>query len=348
MTACTYKPQSDLRLDPWVASSLLQKAIRRSETDWALKALEELRRHRGAAVWRRLMNIAIEDVGIANLGLVLEASALALKPELRGGAFPEDVRMRSLVEALCEAPKDRSVDYAYCGATRLETALSERAGLQELPAADLMEIAGDCHAAIFRRANAAMIACTKKRARGDVLDEEAVHKLLDVLDSPRELRLTLGLHARHRLSPFSLMLPLLWSHMQFVGGTGFTFVWKLPEVGCAGGVPLYTFDKHTAVGKRAVARLLDSCPELTSLLLKGVERERWNAVTGMAAFYADAVTLKRRYDWHFSDLLEELGTFADMTWAGCPHEMVLNVLDCVSRNAGALDAIRAAEAERAT
>ena len=50
MTACTYKRQSELRLDPWVASSLLQKAIRRSETDWALKALEELRRHRGPAV----------------------------------------------------------------------------------------------------------------------------------------------------------------------------------------------------------------------------------------------------------------------------------------------------------
>lgn len=332
-----------LKLDPWTASSLLQKAIRRSETDWALKALGELRRHRGAAVYRRLMNIAIEDVGIADPALVLEASALALKPELRDSVWSEDFRLKSLTERLCASAKDRSADYAYCGAIRLEAALLERSELELLPHAELMEIAADPMAAIFRRANAAMLACTTKRARGDVLDPKAVEALLDALECPQELRSALVLHAQHRLSPFSLMLPLLWSQMQFVGGTGYTFVWKLPETQCAAGVPLYAFDKHTAVGKRAIAQLVRTSPELQALLRNGVEPDKWIKVAEMAAFYADAITLKQRFDWHFSYHLEELGTVADMTWAGCPPNLVPSFIVMIRANCTQLNTLRASE-----
>ena len=51
--------------DPWLISSLLQKSIRRGETDIARRAALTLSKHRGAAIWRRLIVIAFEDIGIA-------------------------------------------------------------------------------------------------------------------------------------------------------------------------------------------------------------------------------------------------------------------------------------------
>ncbi len=62
--------ENPLPLDPWTASSLLQKAIRRGDTDLAQWAASTLHRQRGASIWRRLVLIAFEDVGIGDLALV--------------------------------------------------------------------------------------------------------------------------------------------------------------------------------------------------------------------------------------------------------------------------------------
>jgi hypothetical protein len=56
--------------DPWIVSSLLQKSIRRGETEIARCAALTLFKHRGSSVWRRLMVIAFEDVGIGSLDVV--------------------------------------------------------------------------------------------------------------------------------------------------------------------------------------------------------------------------------------------------------------------------------------
>lgn len=67
-------------LDPWVASSLLQKAIRRGEVALAVAAGLRLHQLRGAAIWSRLLLITIEDIGIASptvLSLVVKTAKLS-------------------------------------------------------------------------------------------------------------------------------------------------------------------------------------------------------------------------------------------------------------------------------
>ena len=63
-------PTKPIAADPWVVSSLLQKSIRRGETEIARCAALTLFKHRGSSVWRRLMVIAFEDVGIGSLDVV--------------------------------------------------------------------------------------------------------------------------------------------------------------------------------------------------------------------------------------------------------------------------------------
>ena len=65
-----------LNLDPWAASSLLQKAIRRGETALAQQAAAKLHGQRGNGIWRRLMTIAVEDIGIADVQLISDVVRL--------------------------------------------------------------------------------------------------------------------------------------------------------------------------------------------------------------------------------------------------------------------------------
>jgi hypothetical protein len=72
-----------LPIDVWTAASLLQKAIRRSDTTTALRAAVTLHRWRGTAMWRRLMIIAIEDVGVGCLDAVGRTVSIATDTALR-------------------------------------------------------------------------------------------------------------------------------------------------------------------------------------------------------------------------------------------------------------------------
>src|SRR5215472_14653239 len=72
-----------LRCNRWIASSALQKAIRRGETAIALRAAFALHCEDRPATWRRLIAIAFEDVGPADLDVILETVAVAISPDWR-------------------------------------------------------------------------------------------------------------------------------------------------------------------------------------------------------------------------------------------------------------------------
>jgi len=56
-----------MTLSPWLAMSLLQKAVRRGRSDLALRAAATLLRDAPDRLWRRLGVIAFEDVGLGSL-----------------------------------------------------------------------------------------------------------------------------------------------------------------------------------------------------------------------------------------------------------------------------------------
>ncbi len=69
-----------LRVDTHIAASLMQKAIRRSESDWALKAGQRLFDVQPARFWRRVSVTLFEDVGLLDRQLALDVLACAPPP----------------------------------------------------------------------------------------------------------------------------------------------------------------------------------------------------------------------------------------------------------------------------
>jgi replication-associated recombination protein RarA len=99
-----------LNCNRWIASSALQKAIRRGEIAIAQRAAFALHREDRLAAWRRLIAIALEDVGPAAVDVVVETVAVATSPDWRAVRGEEEV-LASVVCRLATAPKDRSADY---------------------------------------------------------------------------------------------------------------------------------------------------------------------------------------------------------------------------------------------
>ncbi len=71
-----------LRCDRWIASSLLQKSIRRGEVELARRAASTLHAFDRNAIWRRLIVIACEDVGVGDIDALLETFLAAASTDL--------------------------------------------------------------------------------------------------------------------------------------------------------------------------------------------------------------------------------------------------------------------------
>lgn len=327
------------KLDPWSASSLLQKSIRRGETTLAQKAAISFQRHRGQAVWRRLASIALEDVGIADPQLVGDAVRLATDQEARASRSPD--LLNQLINRLAAAPKDRSADFIFCGATKLETAFEDRANFDTLSFAENLSMATADFEPLTRRAVAALSACTMLKTGRLVVSKEAAQEFSAAFPGvPKPLQNAAVAMTGQSSHPFGLMLLLVWSQYDFTGGASGHSKQPLPTAEYIGGIPLYTFDKHTAVGKKAISKLPEHSAELRAVLTRWVPKERWADVTLMAAFYLDAAPVAYRLEWFGSQLLEFVGFNADMVGAGCPMDGAQAVFECVRDNLPLLNELR--------
>lgn len=330
---------NDIKLDPWAASSLLQKAIRRGEVPLAQQAAKILYRFRGNGIFRRLANIAVEDVGIGDLALVCDVVQLSLDPAQRASLGSTEEVIHSLCDRLASAAKDRSVDYLYCSAMKLETALADREQLQHLSSADQVSLASDPAEPLVRRAVGALLAA----ATGDKRQQRrAVEELLgaspsSLPDTLTEMLMRLASLGRH---PFPLMLLLIHSRLHADDLPERVAFDALPPVEFVGGIPLYTFDKHTSVGKRAIRRLATECTQVRQLLAENIPDDRWHDALFMAAFYADAVPVSKRRQWSAGEVLWRSGFEADMMSAGCAPDSAMLLLQCTQQHLGTLNELR--------
>jgi hypothetical protein len=147
-----------LAIDPWVASSLLQKAIRRGDPDLAERAAFTLSRHRGQGIWRRLIGIAFEDVGVGSVDTLIQTTAACTSPDWRIMAGGDELSLRFVVRLLAEAPKDRSPDHLICAAHDHPTLEEDRGEVGAMSLARRMALVADTTSPLPKRAIAAWYA----------------------------------------------------------------------------------------------------------------------------------------------------------------------------------------------
>lgn len=329
-------------LDSWTASSLLQKAIRRGEVEHSLRAARALHRLRGAGIWRRLLLIACEDIGIGALDL-LQLIAQLTAHKTRRSIGSEDELIEYVVTAMASAPKDRSSDYLICAAMDHPGHDAEREAIGAMPTNAQIAMIFDPTQPIVRRAIATWYASGMSIGVSPQNQPELLAKLLAAFeekDFPSALSEAIRAAAQKTKEPIVVMLPLLWALSRETGESGHVEHIELPPSLDCSGVPAWTFDKHTRLGKRAMRQLIRECPAVDKILSKYVPDFRASAVIEMACFYSDASPVASRFVWTHSSELEILGLETDMTAAGCPKEGVMPIFETVRDNVDQLNDIR--------
>ncbi|MCE8006164.1 hypothetical protein [Aestuariivita sp.] len=122
-------------MSPWIAASLLQKAIRRGDVPPTQLAVSSLMMTDPTRFWRRLGVIAFEDIGLANLPLVGQVTIAQRGKTFRRGFGGEARVAMGLATDLARSAKNRAADDLLCvltdhpmiaGLTQKLAAMSER------------------------------------------------------------------------------------------------------------------------------------------------------------------------------------------------------------------------------
>jgi len=336
-------------LDPWLASSLLQKAIRRGDLDHAMMAAMAFYTHRGQGIWRRLALIAVEDIGVANLPLVQRAVMLAADKKYRQAAGNELGMIFGLVTDMAAAAKDRSTDYLLSSAQDGggELVVFRDWCFGKSPEA-LGVIAADAGMAIDKRAVAALCAVTSGPTRRLELGEP----LLLLLDAFRDAGLpaavseTALVAARLIKEPITILLLVAASAAQHLTDPVPVTEEVPPKPRLFRSIPTYCADRHTSIGKSAIRRWLVENQHVGDTISQYVQDFRAVDVAGYALFHVEGWAISNRWHWPLSRDLQQIGTRIDLEKSGCAPEGVEPVLAVVREELDHLNDIRCRLLER--
>jgi hypothetical protein len=328
--------------DQWVTTSLLQKSIRRGEVGTAQRAAYTLFAQKGSAIWRRFMVIAFEDVGPASPDAVAMTVAASTDPSWRrknGGDLNIAVQ---LARVLAQAPKSRSAEHLITSAQHHPSLAKARMLRAATSLTDQLAAVMNQNASLTERAIAASCASGvgwngEKRENGDLA---AVLETFHRLGVPDELVTATGVAARKTREPITLMVPLVWpaanrdSYPTIIESA-------VPVAKIVDGVPMYSLDKHTRLGREAIRRFASENVEVRETLARYVPAARRNDAAYMTAFYADAAPLAAKLLWEGADELEAFGTETDLLLSGVPPEGFAPLLAALRNNLEHLNEVRA-------
>jgi hypothetical protein len=332
-----------LSIDPWVASSLLQKSIRRGDADLAVRAALTLFRLRRSGIWRRFMVIAFEDVGAASVDALLATVRAGIDPAWRASIGGDERVIAYIAGLLAEAPKDRSSDHLICSSRSYAPFEEARqmAGSQSL--AQRFDLVADANQPLHVRAIAAWYSSgvewddETRVGKGDLPGLTAAFCSIGV---PEELAIATQHAATRTREPITIMVPLIWleafkyGHPAVVDG-------PVPASPVVRGVPLYALDMHTSIGKTAIHQFARENRAVRETLAEYVPEYRAQDAACLAAFYADAAPVSRRLDWGQSAAVETIGIDSDLRSAKVSPDGVRPILEVVRANLDHLNETRA-------
>ena len=335
------KIDNPLRCDRWIASSLLQKSIRRSETPLALRAAFTLSAFDRSYTWRRLLVIAFEDVGAAEPDAVIETVAIATTPTWRS-KYGEKESLAYAVTRLAEAPKDRSADYLISAAESHPSLSDARESCLKADLKDRLRIVEDLSQPLPVRALATWLSSGVEAYNGTRIGAGSFRQLsrtLVGLGAGEDLASSMILAAKRTREPMIVLVPLIWLDYQQDQLKRIRYE-VVPESPVLEGIPMYAFDKHTRLGLAAIQRLIQENDCLRCCLEQYVPKEAWRKAAQLAAFYTDAYLVSRRLEWSLSRLLEALGIEFDFCRAGVPPEAIGPLLRALKDELRRLNGIR--------
>ena len=306
-----------MHASPWVAMSVLQKAIRRGREDLALSAAATLLRDAPDKLWRRVGCVAFEDVGIAALDAVGVATISLGGKQARVALGGEWAVASYVVSELCRAPKCRAADDLLMACDLHPACIEARTELSHLTTRDLITVATG-QGAVHERALALWYALGTDRDRSSLAprrgDPRVVFEQLCEAEWPHsivEVARAGFRRARTVLCPLVALLAREPRQAAQVEND------DLPAENIIGDVPSWALDVYTREGRAAFARLLETDAPAARWVQRNVRQARRVSFLGHIVFRVEGGLVINRMPW---PLAEELRRQVDYECSGpgCP------------------------------
>ena len=301
------RPRPIVGADVWLLASLLQKAIRRGDLALARRAGHQLLNMDPSRLWRRVMTVALEDIGFGDGDCAAALIALSCVPQARrllgSNAEALDVALR----LGCEAVKDRSGDY-FCSLAR---AMTGGHSLNEASEAARLAVLASSYLPWPRRLRAALLLSEIEGLAADRATAFApISELYRALGVPGALMDGCEVYRFKARDPLPLFVPLAMSLWLAEGAPSTTITHTLPATGWIGEVPDYAFDPlRTRLGRRAVDLWLRSYLQKPPFDGRQVAIALWNSELAACA---------RTLNWPLGQQIKEQAELADLYHYGVP------------------------------
>lgn len=324
--------------DPWLLASLLQKAIRRGDVATARRAARHLLKLDPPRLWRRLMTVALEDIGIGDDAIAAELVAIATSSMARRLLGNNEQAVDCAVRRACAATKDRTGDHF--SSMEHQIAGPEHDELRAASKDACFAILSSPRVEWQRRLRAAVLlwdpTCETVQQRKQTFAPAA--QAFEQLGAPAHLTAaceTYATRARDRLPIFVLLAWCLWRED---GAPRAITSHVLPISEMIGPFPGYAFDPiRTRLGRWAIDQWLRSY-QFPPFDARQIAIALWNA---------ESAACTRTLAWSLGAVIEQQARSADLLARGLPAERHDEIAAWIVKEQTALACARRGVWERA-
>lgn len=331
-----------LQISPWLAMSVLQKAIRRGEEQVALRAAARLLQISPPRLWRRCAAIAFEDVGVADLETISLVVAAVRSKSDRSKLGGEWRVASSIVSRMVKAQKCRSADDLLISADQHPDFAQARRELATKPIGVLCEkMASADH--IVERAIALWYAVGTNRWSAPHLvprigQRDRAFDHLAELGVPRDLVAVCQDGFRRTgeaLAPFVALLSLAQDRPSSRSRNLVSD--ELPPTTICGDVPSWAFDAYSREGRTALKAYISGDSPTARWVRQRIPAGRRINFVGAILFRVEGGLVRSRVRWAGAD---ELRRLADVECQGVPLHEAEEILRLMSIDIPALNEAR--------
>jgi hypothetical protein len=322
-----------LQVSPWVAMSLLQKAIRRGREDLALRAAATLLRDAPERLWRRLGCIAVEDIGLGDLAAVQMATAALEGARSRTKLGGDWAVASCVVSQLSVAIKCRAADDLLMVSDLHPAYRRQRAEWRGAPLADLLPILSSdqpieiravaLHHAIGGARNS--YALPRRRAQA-----MAVFDHLSDAGAPSPWVDVARLNYRRTGEPLGPMVALLSRELV---ETAEVLPDNLPPALMIGDIPGWAYDLFSREGRLCLVRFLETGASTALWIHRRIRPSRRIAFLGHIVFRVEGGLVDRRLGWPLAVRMRAQGDAeCSREWADASEVLSLMLSDMEALN----------------
>ena len=319
--------------DRWLLASVLQKSIRRGETDTAMGAAASLWRQDRTSLFRRLITIAPEDVGVGDMEVVAKTFLALTSAEWRRHVGELQVILY-LVTALSNAYKNRLTEEIYTQIEKSPELISAKKLAGASTDAKLVRDVRNGRMDLTKRCLSLWFLLGTRKYPSDTMlsrgPYKAAYDLLRGLPVDPLFTETCIRALPKTQWPLAGFLPVISHKMQTE--TYETVEASIPDTPRIEAVPLYALDTFTRGGQTAFRQLRSNVKELHEFSVKQI---------GLAVFYLEGRTLNKYLTSPFLDRMQRKGEYADIYEAGLCDARYMGLKELLNTHWPLLQEIRA-------